>query len=422
MSKVFPILIYISLLEDTYNVFIFNFKKLISNIENEDNFLNYITSNQYIANLSIGNPSQNIPININLNKEYFFILGNNTGNYNEELSSTLELSDTKITSNHEYFISGYKSNESISLYNLNEKLIQILKLPFVLVNKKAKNTDFILSGGIGFGYQSQSSPNENFLKYLSDKKYIDSYTYYIKFDNKNENEGKIYFGNYPHEFDKRNYPENIFSYFSTPFLSSEFIWEIPFEYFEIENDRITISSIDFNNSLNGIIANDAFKKIFDEYYFAKYYNKTCNYKTQGKKTFIYCNKDLDIKNFSNLNFYSKHFNYTFELSFNDLFKKEGDKYYFLIVFDKQIFRNFQFGEPFFRKYPFVFDQDRKFVGFYKFDKLKNEYNFVLWILVFIFFILCVILGICLMKNIYYKPRKIRANELEENYSYIPILK
>ena len=292
----------------------------------------------------------------------------------------------------------------------------------MLVNKKAKNTDFILSGGIGFGYQSQSSPNENFLKYLSDKKYIDSYTYYIKFDNKNENEGKIYFGNYPHEFDKRNYPENIFSYFSTPFLSSEFIWEIPFEYFEIENDRIAISSIDFNNSLNGIIANDAFKKIFDEYYFAKYYNKTCNYKTQGKKTFIFCNKDLDIKNFSNLKFYSKHFNYTFELSFNDLFKKEGDKYYFLIVFDKQIFRNFQFGEPFFRKYPFVFDQDRKFVGFYKFDKLKDEYNFLLWILVFIFFILCVILGICLIKNIYYKPRKIRANELEENYSYIPILK
>ena len=421
MSQFFPIFIYLTLLEFSLNVFVFNFKKQITNIENENKFLHYLSSNQYIVNISIGNPTQTIPINIHLNKESFYILANNSYYYNEKLSSTLELSEKKITSDKEYFTSGFQSKESIILYNLDEKLIEILNFPFIFVDKKAKNTDFILSGGIGFGYQSKTSPNENFLKNLYNKKYIDSYTYYIKFNDKNENEGKIYVGNYPHEFDKKNYPENIFSYYSTPFLSSEFIWQIPFEYFEFENNRIDISSIEFNNSFFGILANNDFKKIFDEIYFSKFYNKTCNFKTEAMKTFIYCNNDLD-KNFSNVKFYSKHFNYTFELSFNDLFKKEGDKYYFLIVFDKQKYINFQFGEPFFKKYPFVFDQDRQFIGFYKFDKLTNEKNYILWILVFIFFILCIILGICLIKYMYYKPRKIRANELEENYSYIPILK
>jgi hypothetical protein len=73
-----------------------------------------------------------------------------------------------------------------------------------------------------------------------------------------------------------------------------------------------------------------------------------------------------------------------------------------------------------KKYKFSFNQDSKIIGFYKLIISQNNnhlfsFNFIF---IFILIIFCISLIILLIRNIMNKPRKLRANELEDNYEYI----
>ena len=59
----------------------------------------------------------------------------------------------------------------------------------------------------------------------------------------------------------------------------------------------------------------------------------------------------------------------------------------------------QLGQTFLQKYQFTFDEDRKIFGFYK-NIIKNSDTFILY------------------NNKLFKYRKIRVNELEDNFEYI----
>ena len=92
------------------------------------------------------------------------------------------------------------------------------------------------------------------------------------------------------------------------------------------------------------------------------------------------------------------------------------------------------GRPLFKKYTTVFDQDKKIFGFYT---ETNEYNtdnnnnnrdnnknyilkdwlYLIIILAAVFFTFCIILVIVLCKRYPLGKRKIRANELDDDYEY-----
>ena len=92
------------------------------------------------------------------------------------------------------------------------------------------------------------------------------------------------------------------------------------------------------------------------------------------------------------------------------------------------------GKPLFLKYKIFFDRDRKTIGLYKNYKDKScdineskgekenvivvekSNNFLVFVVIILIF---VIFGILYYFFRIRKSRKIRANELEENYSYIP---
>ena len=73
-----------------------------------------------------------------------------------------------------------------------------------------------------------------------------------------------------------------------------------------------------------------------------------------------------------------------------------------------------------RKYKFTFNRDNKIIGFYKLIiSQKNKSLFSSnHIFILILIIVCITLVILLIRNIMNKPRKLRANELEDNYEYI----
>ena len=84
-----------------------------------------------------------------------------------------------------------------------------------------------------------------------------------------------------------------------------------------------------------------------------------------------------------------------------------------------------------KKYPFIFDQNKKTISFVKLDKFVNEINHqknksknnysikklrdsFLYSLLFI----GIIIGLFMGKRILNKHRKLKANELEERFEYV----
>ncbi len=122
----------------------------------------------------------------------------------------------------------------------------------------------------------------------------------------------------------------------------------------------------------------------------------------------------------NLYFHIKNENIYFILTPKDLFYKFKNKLYYLIIF-QPFNSNWIFGIPFFTKYLINFNRDKKIIGFYINDKIKDEKNYSIFLKLFIISILVnvIILIICLYYKIVKKNKKIRANELEENFDYSP---
>ena len=155
-------------------------------------------------------------------------------------------------------------------------------------------------------------------------------------------------------------------------------------------------------------------------YFLDYYlNKNdCHPNVNNNYIFYFCPENK-IRNFKDLYFYSKELNYIFVLTYTDLFIKDNDKYIFGIVFDDNDFQYnsvWVFGHIFLKKYFLTFDLDKRIIGLYtKIEKYESNWRLI-------FDVVLIVLILCLSLYILFhlkKPRKIRANELQEdNYEYI----
>ena len=293
-------------------------------------------------------------------------------------------------------------------------------------NKKNENENFV-----GNGLFKEESAN--LITQLKKRDKINSYVFSIKYTN--DDNGEIIIGDLPHEYSPNKYSSQNY-FFDTVSITKEppFNWHFTYDkclYGEEEVDKSNMVklSIDF-----GFIKGNSFlKKNLEKNFFAM---NNCNKKQINDYDIFYCTKDA-LKNFKPIIFklQSKYCptitNANFEFTAEDLFIKDNndnDKYYFQIIFNTDgLFHNWVFGKPLFKKYQMVFDQDKKTYGFY----LENNFNIIntlpnniantstkiSWILVV--FLLIVSLGLlyALHKLLPKIPRKLKANELEENFSY-----
>ena len=131
-----------------------------------------------------------------------------------------------------------------------------------------------------------------------------------------------------------------------------------------------------------------------------------------------CDKNINLKEFQNLNvtlFGNEGNKIYFIFTYEDLFTKIEDKYYFLIYFSKNVPLNiFKFGRQFFKKYIVVFNQDKKIVTFYNNKDFGSYFKQLSWIIL----IICLIIIGFLFAYIYQlkrNKRKKQAHELEEEY-------
>ena len=100
-----------------------------------------------------------------------------------------------------------------------------------------------------------------------------------------------------------------------------------------------------------------------------------------------------------------------------MFYKIDKKYYFLILFKEDIFI-WEFGLVFLYKYTLVFNSNSKTIGYYypSFDENKND-NIVLYIILIISFLVIILLLIIIFYLLSLKKRRLRANELDDQYDY-----
>ena len=148
--------------------------------------------------------------------------------------------------------------------------------------------------------------------------------------------------------------------------------------------------------------------------------------------YFYCNSKFDLEKKFNINSFPRlcmdYINYTFCLDNNDLFiqdPKDKNILYFMIIFKKwdpvdDFPKYFHFGLQFLAKYQLSFDPVTKIIYYFgkKEDiKEKEENNssklYIKISIIIVLAIILIILGMILQKNLTKTPRKIRANELDD---------
>ena len=386
----------------------FNFmtnKAIIPNLD----FIDTIIKNEIYIEIKVGTPKLTIPTYISLDQYSYYISGKNlSGIYNEDKSSSYQLKTDRESSYYkDMFEKGFLSSENIILNDLKNKEFEIKDFNFVLPSKQGIK---LYPSLIGLGIESYYMKTTGFLYQLKQKRIIDSYGWTIKYNNNDK--GEIIFGGYPHEYDN-NYNQINFKNAKAESRGSYINWDLYFDYikwnnkiFNDSNGYILYAELIITN--NTIIAPGFFMNIFQENVFK---SNLCNAKIYDNKYYYFiCNKNFKIKNFGSLFFYHKDFEYTFEISYKDLFIENNNEFYSLLFFSQIQLDRWSLGKPFFKKYQIIFEPDRKLIGFY-----VNKSNFSWsWIIVYLLGIIIIVLSIYMIYKYKKIPHRIKAKELDDN--------
>ena len=420
--------------------------------------------------INIGTPIQKIPLFIKINDHSYEITSLTIENTNKNhykliynLSSiftrydffnenkSLTFKTEGCIDNHNMFSDHFEdchSNDTISFYqDINMlKEIKYENFFFNLVKRKEEN----ITGVIGLGLFDKSEKIEkSFLKVLKREKIINNYNWYFVFDSWNNTNGKLIIGSLPHEDYPDKYSEQDLQFTYIPYqYSSTKIFKIEFNdiYTDSKNKSLNINVLVRNAELafdtNIIIGPNEFEDKLKELFLNNLILEKKCFKESFKQAlhyysdlnFYYC--DISIKEtlyefLSSIKFVSNDLSFIFEITKDELYKIEGNYIYFNILFDYIIRSHWVLGRSFTLKYPFVFNSDSNNIGLYikykqntannnsELEEQKfNKKNIVLIFIVIVLSVGLIIFGIIIGKKLYGIKRKIKANELYDNYEYI----
>ena len=435
-----------------------------------ENFLSQININQLYATLSLGNPPRNIDFYLSMEQTYFSVLKNNclkgsNSSYDPSLSDTFK-NETPYNISIGSWGKACVATEKCSLYNdvYLSKTISLDSLEFIFGNNtssKIKNFEMNkLCGNVGLMKQSFNIflSSNNFIYYLKNNKIIDSYSWGIFFFDKENKYNNTYIdidNNIYSSYDgffiagitNNSYLEIFKSdTIDNSYTTNQVYWDININkiYFNTtENEYICSNNIKmfFSIDLNYIIADQNYYKKIKEYFFKKYLDENICIEEkkyniyEGNNYLIVCNKDIKniLSSFPKIYFFSEKLSYTFNLDYSDVFLETEERIYFLISNKEKVKDVWSVGKIFIKKYPFIFDYDKKTISFVhlnnyneKGNKEQNtnyNKNYNVWtdIKIYIFVLLlivAIVIGIFIGKTLWKRQRKMRANELDDNYDYI----
>ncbi len=401
----------------------FPFKTEIEEITNNDIYTSTQIKNKEIINLEIGNPIQKIPVVVKFNEFSFYISGNLVLNsiYNEKNSNSFSSNNkTEFSCSDNTVNLGFYAKENFYFSNIKNDNLKYEKIQFILATSIIKDDNNVLGLKI---IKNKEKEKDNFINELKSKKIINNNIWTFKFDKKDFNKGDLIIGDYPHNYDLKNFKkENLKITKIENSISHKFNeWIIKFDDIKFNDTNIIIRNVKLEIEFGLIKApanyyNIFYNKIFINCYYSQH---NCEQIDLNYNYFSYVfNKNFDISKFPNITFFNKELEYNFTLDYKDLFKEFDGKYYFLIVFQRNYNIDWTFGKLFFKKYQFIFNTDNRIIGFYNQNFQIKKSNFY----VYFIFIFCLIFIILILFYIYFskfRSRKIRLNEIEDGYDYTP---
>ena len=356
--------------------------------------------------LYVGNPVQKLPIlynfnnsettfNSDMNFAYIFTYIVNS-NYNPSNSKSFKNIDKNIVEDEFSFL---ENNTEISAKNLK-----------LLYNNENKDSQkFYADAGLQNFYLDiirKKVHKTNFLYQLKSLGLIDHMSFSI--NQTSEYEGFINFNLEPYDFEpdlysnkaKFKYITNVKGVESNIINreAGEYLWslEITLIYYRNQENRLITVNTDryeLNEDQYSVLLNPTYglikgpfefknqiKKDFFDLYMK---NNICSLSKVKELNFYSCNathkKELKER-FNPIHFYLQEIDYTFILDFDDLFVEKNGILFFLICYDSTLFGGDKFaqisewvlGKPFFKKYQFSFDVEKKDIIFYV---NKNGYNY-----------------------------------------------
>ena len=423
------------------NILIFSYSfsyiifPLYNFFQNENmNQINHLSNKILYSYLTIGNPPQKI-VALIIPNEYPLNIYNNMC----EIKSTFIVEKSTTYKSKEYEIQ-FGTNITLSYlisdkfeFTFNQTNTKQYIEPIIYHYRPYNSSDMNLDKkspytcayiGLKIPKYNSEVSSQSLILQLKKLRVINNHCFFILYNddininNKNE-EGKLIIGDYPDKYDYNKYKHYQLKTIYSLDLENNYNWHLRFNsiYFMIKDKKISLNNYD-------IIIDISSELIFSP---EDYINKTYNYFFKDKINKGLCEKILEeniqyfscnslevIQNFPTL--YLKHsfLLYTFELNYNDLFKKIKNKYIFLICNNKEFNNVWKIGKPLLKKYLFLFNYDEKIIGFYNplIDKngilIENKKDFNFYKIVIFFLILIIfafILFFIISKRIYKKGIK-----------------
>ena len=407
--------------------------------------------NKIYINSKIGSNNKNIKFYLRFNEYITYITDNY---YKKEDSNTYEFTRKKAGEKAEYIPNEFKTDDLNSGYESKDELKlgenSIKDFNFILVDKLNKGKEFYYPIiGLNLAKENNIRPvlyKTNLLEQLKTNNLINnkifSIIYYDKNDNNSGEKGELILGKLPHELiEKDKFKNYKFEDLNLNWVNAEIDnynlkWKIKF-------DNIKFKSQEFSDTITELIIEQNFftgtwefknyihKNVFEELISKKICKeeKFYNYRENFHYFFYSCDSSLkdelskDKYKDDVLQFKSNSLNEMFSFNLGELFIENGKRLFFAIIFDEYQMYGWKLGNIFFEKYPLVFSLDNKAIGYYNqnSENIENvSKNKMIYILFLLIFILVIIIFIGIRKyNILKKliPRKMKANELLDDYSY-----
>ena len=409
----------------------------IDSIEDEKNFdITQLETSKIYTEISVGNPNQKIKLYLSFSFYLTFIFTEQANGAYNPINSNTYRNISKAFYYSSPFEKGFKSNESLFFNTYNNSNLEVEDYSFDLITEINKNS-YLKGGIIGlklFDNKYRGDPLYNIIVQLKKRHIIESYGWSIKFD-KNGN-GVLSIGAYPHEYDHQNYSTEYFKQILSGWRATGVYWEIEFSNIitGYGNYIESTTKCEMQIETGLIFGTDEYYKIVKKEFFEEKMNKSECYEETSTSSvnmnfkYFYCTKYESIKEFKGIHFKNNDLDKDFFFDYNDLFIKKNNKYYFLIAFRPSTNVNWIIGYPFFKKYEFVFQPDKKIIGTYiAYPKVSTNDNgnktntsvILLICLVCVLFVVISVLSIFLFKLLKKKLKKKRANELDDNFDYSP---
>ena len=431
-------------------------------------FLEFST-NKLVSSISMGTPQQSLELYITMDYRLFFLgkgyclkdvnsfydpFKSNSFNYNKDLFYPNPFNDLRnmIVGNDICTLyNDYNLKSNITLNKMQLYFGNIVDFSDNIYDKEK------ICGILGLKLHYENSYNGKFkgLEYVLKINNINNSSFWsIEFFNEIQKKKNLNYDGYlilgaldlKYLKDIKNITEDNIRYSYNSHTIGSLEWSTTFQsiFYYSSNDEIKLSRdfsiVALNFDIKYYFATKDYFDSIQENFFGQYITKgICKIHSLReyylKYKYITCNKNNFIeekKKFPKLYFFSVSYNYTFELSYDELFIDMNEDILFLMFYDPWNPKLFKFGEKFMRKYSFVFGIDQKNIGFMNLDKKEEKSEEekkqeiietkrkveIIWIIILSVLFVGIIIGILVGKKIYENKRKKRANELvDEDYEY-----